>query len=325
MVNAKVFLFSSVAMAAVRSCGAFVGNANAPRCSSLRTAAWAGVRRAPTQPNRHTAIAPCHPTLQREVSLRAATSSALRSATKVLQPLVVCGPSGVGKGTIISRFMEGKNTEESSLPKFGFSVSHTTRQPRPGEVDGEHYHFVSREFMQDKVNGNFFIEWAEVHGNIYGTSFQSILDVSNIGTSGGDSDIELLGDGDRQCLLDIDVEGVRSIKEFQSAQQHERENEPMGKDKSTQQYSTVSGEDRMPELDAKFIFIAPPSVDVLRERLVGRGTETPETLERRFQNAKAELEYGLEPGNFDAVVVNDDLVQACEEFEAAIEKMYCSN
>jgi len=78
----------------------------------------------------------------------------------------------------------------------------------------------------------------------------------------------------------------------------------------------------LPELDAKFIFIAPPSAEALRERLEGRGTETEETLERRFRNAEAELEYGMEPGNFDAVVVNDDLDRACAEFEKIVEEMY---
>jgi len=233
---------------------------------------------------------------------------------------VVCGPSGVGKGTIIAKFMESIDNNvsltSSGMPTFGFSVSHTTRQPRPGEVDGEHYHFVTHEFMRDKIeSGSFFIEHAEVHGNIYGTSFQSISDASNTCDNGIS----------QQCLLDIDVEGVRSIKEFQSKQQIMKENEPiLGKDRSTQQYLTISNEstDTLPELDAKFIFIAPPSVDVLRERLLGRGTETPETLERRFQNAKAELEYGMEPGNFDAIVVNDDLSKACAEFEKTVARMY---
>ncbi len=261
--------------------------------------------------------------LHRGRALRAATSSVLLSATKTLQPLVVCGPSGVGKGTIISRFMEGENSDKTTqqkqhhVPKFGFSVSHTTRQPRPGEVDGVHYHFTTREDMLDKIaSGTFFIESAEVHGNVYGTSFQSIFDVSNVSGSSSNSNI------DQQCLLDIDVEGVKSIKEFQSRQQQEMKHEPtLGKDRSTQQY-LMEKNDVMPQLDAKFIFIAPPSIDVLKERLVGRGTETAETLERRFRNAKEELDYGLEPGNFDEVIVNDDLGQACSEFESVIEKLY---
>jgi guanylate kinase len=87
--------------------------------------------------------------------------------------------------------MEENNStpsSDASLPKFVFSVSHTTRQPRAGEVDGVHYHFCNKEFMQDKIDeGGFFIEHAQVHGNLYGTSFQSIFDASS-------------SDGNKQCL-----------------------------------------------------------------------------------------------------------------------------
>ncbi|KAL7507323.1 hypothetical protein ACHAXN_004714 [Cyclotella atomus] len=226
------------------------------------------------------------------------SSTSLRPS-KPLRPLVVCGPSGVGKGTIISKFME-YSLHSNVLPKFGFSVSHTTRQPRPGEVDGVHYNFVTRDFFQEKINlGDFFIEHAEVHGNMYGTSFQAIFDVTKV--SDGRSDIP---DGvERQCLLDIDVEGVKSIKGFQSRQQLKLSMEPtLGKAKSTQQYAKT-----------------------LRDRLLNRGTETPETLERRFRNAKAELVFGMTPGNFDAIIVNDNLEQACSDFTTAVLDMYLLN
>ena len=230
------------------------------------------------------------------------------SATKSIpmQPLVICGPSGVGKGTIISRFMEENNSSDTSLPKFVFSVSHTTRQPRAGEVDGVHYHFCSKEFMQDKIDeGDFFIEHAHVHGNMYGTSFQSIFDASS-------------SDGNKQCLLDIDVEGVKSIKSYQDAQQRRR-----------QFYNNSSSSQRtppqhLPELQAKFIFIAPPSIESLHERLLGRGSETPESLQRRFQNAKTEIDYGATPGNFDAIIVNDNLERACLEFAETVRDIYSS-
>ena len=237
----------------------------------------------------------------------------------------VCGPSGVGKGTIISKFME-ESESSSNLPKFGFSVSHTTRQPRPGEVDGVHYNFVTREFFQEKIaSGDFFIEWAEVHGNMYGTSFQAIFDVTQVNDI--ESDIPSFGDiSERQCLLDIDVEGVKSIKEFQSRQQMRLSMEPtLGKAKSTQQYLASDTQQELPLLSAKFVFIAPPSIDTLRERLLNRGTETPETLERRFQNSKAELEYGMQQGNFDIIVVNDNLEKAVSDFTTAIMDMYLLN
>ncbi|KAL7483557.1 hypothetical protein ACHAW6_009195 [Cyclotella cf. meneghiniana] len=248
------------------------------------------------------------------------SSYALRS-NKPLRPLVVCGPSGVGKGTIISKFME-ESARSTNLPKFGFSVSHTTRQPRPGEVNGVHYHFVSREFFDEKVaSGNFFIEYAEVHGNMYGTSYNAIFDVTKC--CDNESAIQRIGGfTETQCLLDIDVEGVKSIKEFQIRQPMRMSTEPtLGKSKSTQQY-LMNNIQELPLLRAKFIFIAPPSIDTLRERLQNRGTETPETLERRFQNAKGELEYGMEPGNFDAIIVNDNLEQACSDFTTAVMDMY---
>lgn len=248
------------------------------------------------------------------------SSSSLKASnqhtrTVPMQPLVICGPSGVGKGTIISRFMEDNNSKPSSdtlLPKFVFSVSHTTRQPRTGEVDGVHYHFCNKEFMLDKVDeGGFFIEHAHVHGNMYGTSFQSIFDASSSSEN-------------KQCLLDIDVEGVKSIKKFQDSQQQQQQLK--NKQQLHQQHHTSALQQQvvLPELQAKFIFIAPPSVDTLRERLMGRGSETPESLQRRFQNAKAEIDYGTTPGNFDAIIVNDNLERACQEFDEIVRKLYSS-
>ena len=234
-------------------------------------------------------------------------SQELSSKSTPMQSLVICGPSGVGKGTIISRFMASNNSKPSSdttLPKFVFSVSHTTRQPRTGEIDGVHYHFCSKDFMQHKIEqGGFFIEHAQVHGNLYGTSFQSIYDASS-------------SDKKQQCLLDIDVEGVKSIKNFQLVQKLQQS---QSSDKRSSQTTVLQS---LPELQAQFIFIAPPSIDVLHERLTGRGSETPESLQRRFQNAKAEIEYGTKPGNFDAIIVNDDLDTACEEFDATVRNIY---
>eukprot|EP00585_Thalassiosira_rotula_P004006 CAMPEP_0196139054 /NCGR_PEP_ID=MMETSP0910-20130528/6465_1 /TAXON_ID=49265 /ORGANISM="Thalassiosira rotula, Strain GSO102" /LENGTH=397 /DNA_ID=CAMNT_0041399733 /DNA_START=92 /DNA_END=1285 /DNA_ORIENTATION=- len=390
---------SVFAMVAIRSCGtAFV--AIAPRSMSTRIlsdtirSSSSGARHSrtdhvvPTQTNPKPD--PLFVLKQRGTSSSSSYSSSfsgagddvsfssvrMRSATK---PLVVCGPSGVGKGTIIAKFMERQNDaiaadrdddgnsnskRQQQLPKFGFSVSHTTRQPRPGEVDGVHYHFVTRQSMLNKIeSGSFFIEHAEVHGNLYGTSFRAIFDVSNnvdddddgesmttttATANGNDVDNAIRRHGQqqqRQCLLDIDVEGVRSIKEFQTRQRRKKntaEQLSVGEGGSSSISSSSSSSSTnaagqlhlegaddihltLPELDANFIFIAPPSAEALRERLEGRGTETPETLERRFRNAKAELEYGMEPGNFDAVVVNDDLERACAEFARIVEEMYAVN
>ncbi|KAG2482658.1 hypothetical protein HYH03_018431 [Edaphochlamys debaryana] len=105
--------------------------------------------------------------------------------------LVVCGPSGVGKGTLIGRLM-------SEHPdKFGFSVSHTTRGPRPGEVDGVHYRFSEKATMQREVAAGLFLEHAEVHGNMYGTSLAAVADVGRSG---------------KVAVLDIDVQGAANVK-----------------------------------------------------------------------------------------------------------------
>jgi guanylate kinase len=100
--------------------------------------------------------------------------------------------------------------------------------------------------------------------------------------------------GGKRCLLDIDVQGVQNIKTMESSE----------------------------GFRPKYIFIAPPSMESLKTRLIGRGTESEETLARRTANAQRELDYGLEPGNFDAIVVNRDLDLACEDFARRIEMLF---
>ncbi|GJP72577.1 hypothetical protein CLOP_g3292 [Closterium sp. NIES-67] len=106
-------------------------------------------------------------------------------------PVVICGPSGVGKGTLITRLME-------EFPgRCGFSVSHTTRKPRPGEEDGVHYNFTAREEMEKEIAEGKFLEKADVHGNLYGTSVAAVKKVTDSG---------------KMCILDIDVQGARQVK-----------------------------------------------------------------------------------------------------------------
>lgn len=103
------------------------------------------------------------------------------------KPIAIVGPSGVGKSTLIDRLMA------DSPDVFEFSISCTTRQPRPGEVDGKHYYFISsEEFIRRNEEGEF-IEWAEVNGEYYGTSLEVVKDIAARG---------------KICLLDIDVQGV---------------------------------------------------------------------------------------------------------------------
>jgi guanylate kinase len=205
------------------------------------------------------------------------------SDTLVLDPLIVCGPSGVGKGTIIEKFMR----EFGGSEHFGFTVSHTSRSPREGEADGVHYHFSTVDGMRDLLQREHFLEHAEVHGNIYGTSWSSIKSIQADGFRG---------------LLDIDTQGVKRIKTLEDSTDGEQQ----------QQFL----------LKPKYIFIAPPSIETLKERLMGRKSESEESLQRRIGNAKAEVTYGLAEGNFDAIITNDDLEQACRDFDRTVRDLY---
>lgn len=107
------------------------------------------------------------------------------------KPIVISGPSGVGKGTLISMLMK----EFPSM--FGFSVSHTTRAPREKEVNGIHYHFTERSVMEKEIKDGKFLEFASVHGNLYGTSIESV---------------EVVADAGKRCILDIDVQGAKAVR-----------------------------------------------------------------------------------------------------------------
>jgi guanylate kinase len=165
-------------------------------------------------------------------------------------PFVVVAPSGTGKTTICHRVVEGDDG-------IVFSVSHTTRARREGEVDGEDYHFVTPSEFERLAGDGAFLEWALYNGNRYGTSWESIR--------------APLAEG-RDVLLEIEVEGARQVRERRD--------------------------------DACFIFLLPPSMKVLGDRLRGRGTDSPEQIRRRLDRAGEELEA---IGDFDYAVVNDDL------------------
>ncbi|KAJ1660173.1 guanylate kinase [Dispira simplex] len=176
------------------------------------------------------------------------------------RPVVVSGPSGTGKSTLLQRLF-------ANHPQtFGFSVSHTTRTPRAGEVDGVNYHFVTRDVFQNMVAHHEFIEWAEFSKNLYGTSIQAVKDVVQL---------------DKMCILDIDMQGVKSVKQT--------------------------------DLNARFVFIAPPSIQVLEKRLRGRGTETETSLQLRLETAQKELAYAEQPEAHDKIIVNDDLDTAYQQ------------
>jgi len=190
---------------------------------------------------------------------------------------VVTGPSGVGKSTLIKKLM-------AEFPgKFGFSVSHTTREPRPGEADGVDYHFVSRERMEQDIKAGLFIEHAEVHGNYYGTSIASVESVMNQG---------------KVCLLDIDVQGAASVRRSKLASK------------------------------TSFVFFAPPNVEVLEQRLRGRGTETEERVQKRLAGSIKEMGiYDADPDAWNLTLrwFNEDVEKAYGEFRTFLRKQMPSS
>ncbi|XP_035888678.1 guanylate kinase isoform X3 [Phyllostomus discolor] len=159
------------------------------------------------------------------------------------RPVVLSGPSGAGKSTLLKRLLQ----EHGSI--FGFSVSHTTRDPRPGEENGKDYYFVSREVMQRDIAAGDFIEHAEFSGNLYGTSKAAVRVVQAM---------------NRICVLDVDLQGVRNIKKT--------------------------------DLKPIYIFVQPPSLEVLEQRLRQRNTETEESLAKRLAAARADMESRNQEG-----------------------------
>ncbi|QJB54965.1 guanylate kinase [Pseudodesulfovibrio sp. zrk46] len=181
------------------------------------------------------------------------------TVSRLGQVLVVCAPSGTGKSTLISKLRE-------EFPNFGFSVSYTTRAPRGDEQNGREYNFVSRETFVAMRSQGEFCEWAEVHGNLYGTATAPVN--------------KMLDEG-KDVLFDIDVQGAKQLKK-----------------------TFYKG---------NFIFLLPPSREELTRRLVGRGTDSEESIAKRLANAQGEI---AQADFFDYWIVNEDLEQAYQEFRA---------
>ena len=169
---------------------------------------------------------------------------------------VLSGPSGVGKGTVVAEVRRRH-------PEVWVSVSVTTRRPRPGEVDGEHYWFVDDDYFDWLIANDGLLEWAAYAGNRYGTPKAPVEEQLTAGSP---------------ALLEIELQGARQVRA------------------------------KAPE--AQLVFLAPPSWAALVSRLAGRGTELPEVQSRRLALAQAELDAA---GEFDVVVVNDDVARAADE------------
>lgn len=172
--------------------------------------------------------------------------------------VVLAGPSGVGKSSVVRELLE-------MYPDLWFSVSVTTREQRPGERDGVDYRFVSPTEFDKMIAGDELLEWAEIHRGTHrsGTPREPIERRLAAGLP---------------ALVEVDLQGARELRRS------------------------------MPE--AFLVFLCPPSWEALVERLVGRGTESPEIVERRLRTAKEELAAQDE---FDAVVVNTDVKSAAKE------------
>ena len=183
------------------------------------------------------------------------------------QLIVFSGPSGVGKGTILARYMAGRED-------ICYSVSATTRAPRPGEVDGQQYFFLTREAFEARIAAGKMLEYAQYSGNYYGTPKQFVEDKLAAGVD---------------VVLEIEVQGAAKVREA------------------------------CPE--ALFIFVLPPSFEVLRDRLTGRGTEDAATVQKRLDAALGELSRA---GTYDYVIVNDDLDRAVEDLATVVQAARCS-
>ena len=174
---------------------------------------------------------------------------------------VVAAPSGAGKTTLVRMLLE----REASVH---LSISYTTRSPRPGEQHGREYHFIDTVEFQAMIARHEFLEWAEVHGNFYGTSQKWIADQLAAG---------------RDVLLEIDWQGAQQVRKL---------------------FPQAIG-----------IFILPPSMEELTRRLTGRGTDSADVIARRLAAVQAEMRH---VGEFDYVIINDQLAQALEELLAVV-------
>lgn len=176
--------------------------------------------------------------------------------------VIVSAPSGAGKSSLVKALLERDST-------IRLSISYTTRTPRPGEVDGVDYHFVTRAAFMEQLAEGGFLESAEVYGNFYGTS-QAWIE-------------QRLGAGE-DILLEIDWQGAAQVRRL------------------------------LP--DAVSIFILPPSLEALRQRLTGRGQDSADVIETRLAAAQDDMSHAYE---FDYLVVNDDFSVALDDLHAIVQ------
>ena len=178
--------------------------------------------------------------------------------------IVLAAPSGCGKSTLVDMLLQ-------EYPDMEYSISCTTRAPRGEEEDGLDYHFLSLARFRELIDEGAFLEYAEVHGNYYGTLRQPIVDVLAAGHS---------------MILDIDVAGAAKVRH--EVFHHLPPENPL----------------RAGYMD---VFVNPPSMEALRARLEGRGTDAPDAIARRLANAEGEM---ARAGEYMFQITNDDLALA---------------
>ncbi len=180
--------------------------------------------------------------------------------------IVLSGPSGSGKGTLVNEYV--KNFEDVFV-----SISATTRAPREGEKHGVNYYYMSVEEFEEKINENGFLEHAQFCGNYYGTPRDKVEEALNEG---------------KDVILEIEVQGAFQVK------------------------ANYPG--------AVLVFTMPPSFEILRERLIGRGTESMEVVEKRLCRAGEEIESA---SGYDYLIINNTIEKAVRDLRAIFDAEKC--
>jgi guanylate kinase len=178
--------------------------------------------------------------------------------------LILSAPSGAGK-TSLALALVGAREDA------GLIISHTTRDQRPGEVDGVHYHFVDQTTFEKMIRQDLFVEYARVFDNYYGTSVDAINEQISIG---------------KHAILDIDWQGARKVRQ------------------------------KFPK--ALSIFVMPPSLEVLEQRLRDRNQDSDEVIARRMSDAKSEISHKAE---YDRILINDDFDRALADLDTALSSL----
>jgi len=180
---------------------------------------------------------------------------------------VISAPSGAGKTTIIEKLLK-------EIDGLILSISHTTRLPRNGEINGKDYYFITKKEFKNKIDQNEFAEWNEYQGQYYGSSFENLENAKKQG---------------KDLLFDIDINGAANIKKKFD--------------------------------NGTYIFILPPSISSLRERLLKRGAESREVIESRIKIAEKEIQHFKE---YDYVVVNNKVSEASQKISSIIFAQRCN-